>query len=41
MPWHIIMIFFALGVYLGAKSGSKEFEQMNKELFKDQDSKTP
>lgn len=24
MPWHIIMVFFALGVYLGIKSGQKD-----------------
>jgi hypothetical protein len=24
MPWHIIMVFFALGMYLGIKSGQKD-----------------
>ncbi len=29
MPWHIIMVFLALGLICGINNGKKEFKNLN------------
>lgn len=34
MPWHIIMIFFVLGIFMGIKSGKDDDRKAAKERMK-------